>query len=181
MDTDKFQKDLDKCVDALQEDLSSIRTGRPTPELVEDILVDAYGTQGTIKSYANITVSDAKSIVISPWDKSIIGNVSKALSDSDKSFSAVVEGDHVRVILPDLTEERRKEYVKIMKDRVEDARVAVRNVRQQYMQEVDKLENEGMSEDDAKRLRETLEKFVKEYNEMIESIRDEKEKSLMTI
>lgn len=181
MDTDKFQKDLDKCVDALQEDLSSIRTGRPTPELVEDILVDAYGTQGTIKSYANITISDAKSIVISPWDKSIIGNVSKALSDSDKSFSAVVEGDHVRVILPDLTEERRKEYVKIMKDRVEDARVAVRNVRQQYMQEVDKLENEGMSEDDAKRLRETLEKFVKEYNEMIESIRDEKEKSLMTI
>lgn len=181
MDTDKFQKDLDKCVDALKEDLSSIRTGRPTPELVEDILVDAYGTQGTIKSYANITISDAKSIVISPWDKSIIGNVSKALSDSDKSFSAVVEGDHVRVILPDLTEERRKEYVKIMKDRVEDARVAIRNVRQQYMQEVDKLENEGMSEDDAKRLRETLEKFVKEYNEMIESIRDEKEKSLMTI
>lgn len=181
MDTDKFQKDLDKCVDALKEDLSSIRTGRPTPELVEDILVDAYGTQGTIKSYANITISDAKSIVISPWDKSIIGNVSKALSDSDKNFSAVVEGDHVRVILPDLTEERRKEYVKIMKDRVEDARVAVRNVRQQYMQEVDKLENEGMSEDDAKRLRETLEKLVKEYNETIESIRDEKEKSLMTI
>jgi ribosome recycling factor len=83
--------------------------------------------------------------------------------------------------LPDLTEERRKEYVKVMKDRVEDARVAVRNVRQDYMKEIDELEEEGMSEDAADRLREILEKMVKEYNEKIEEIKEDKEESLMTI
>jgi ribosome recycling factor len=144
-------------------------------------LVDAYDTQAPLKNYANITVSDAKSLVISPWDKSIIDNISGALSGSDIGFSAVVEGDHVRVILPDLTEERRKEYVKVMKDRVEDARVAVRNVRQKYMKEVDDLEEEGMSEDAADRVREILEKMVKEYNEKIEELRETKEEVLMTI
>jgi ribosome recycling factor len=181
MDTEKFQEDLDKCIEALKEDLSQIRTGRATPELVEDVLVDAYDTQAPLKNYANITVSDAKSLVISPWDKSIIDNISGALSGSDIGFSAVVEGDHVRVILPDLTEERRKEYVKVMKDRVEDARVAVRNVRQKYMKEVDDLEEEGMSEDAADRVREILEKMVKEYNEKIEELREKKEEVLMTI
>jgi len=181
MDTDKFKIDFDKCVDALVEDLGQIRTGRATPELIEDIMVDAYNTQAPIKNYANITVSDAKSILIAPWDKSIIENIYKALTESNKGFSAVIEGDHVRVILPDLTEERRKEYVKVMKDRVEDARVAVRNVRQQYMQEIDKLEEEGLSEDDSDRVKDILEKMAKEYNEKIEEIKEEKEKALMTI
>jgi ribosome recycling factor len=181
MDTDKFQADLDKCIEALKEDLSKIRTGRATPELVEDIIVDAYNAQAPLKNYANVNVSDAKSMVISPWDKSIIDNIAKALSDTDKGFSSVVEGDHIRIILPDLTEERRKEYVKVMKDRVEDARVAVRNVRQEYMQDIDDLEEDGMSEDSADRLREILEKMVKEYNEKIEEVKDKKEESLMTI
>jgi ribosome recycling factor len=181
MDTDKFAKGLDKCIEALKEDLLQIRTGRATPELVEDLPVEAYNTNAPIKNYANITVSDAKSMVISPWDKSIIDNIAKALSEANKDFSSVVEGDHIRVILPDLTEERRKEYVKVMKDRVEDARVAVRNVRQEYMQEIDELEEEGLSEDDAHRVREILEKTVKEYNEKIEEIKEKKRKSLMTL
>jgi len=181
MDTEKFKEDLNKCVEALKGDFLQIRTGRATPELVEDILVDAYSTQAPIKNYASITVSDAKSVVISPWDKSIIDNIAKALSEANKEFSAVTEGDHIRVILPDLTEERRKEYVKIMKERVEDARVAIRNVRQDYMQEVDKLEDDGISEDSADRMRDTLEQVVKEYNEKVEKMKDEKEESLMTI
>ena len=181
MDTDKFKIDLEKCIEALREDLSQIRTGRATPELVEDIMLDAYGTQAPIKSYANITASDAKSLVISPWDKSLVDNVGKAISDANMGFSAIIEGDHVRVMLPDLTEERRKEYVKIMKDRTEDARVAVRNVRQKYMKDIDELEEGGMSEDAADRVRDILEKMVKEYNEKIEEIREKKEKDLMTI
>ena len=135
MDTDKFKEDLDRCIEALIEDLSQIRTGRATPELVEDVLVDAYGTQAPLKNYATISASDDKSLVISPWDKTIIDKISKALSESNRGFSSVTEGDHIRVSLPDLTEERRKEYVKLMKDRVEDTRVAVRNVRQKYMKE----------------------------------------------
>jgi ribosome recycling factor len=181
MDTDNFKNDLEKCIEALKEDLSQIRTGRATPELVEDIPVDAYNTMAPIKNYSSITVSDAKSIVISPWDKSIIDNIVKALSESNKGFSVSAEGDKVRVILPDLTEERRKEYVKVMKNRVEDARVAVRNVRQEYMQKVDELEDEGMSEDAADRVRDILEKMVKEYNEKIEEIKEKKKESLMTL
>jgi ribosome recycling factor len=181
METENFKKDLDKCIEALKEDLSQIRTGRATPELVEDVMVDAYDTQAPMKNYANITVSDAKSLVISPWDKSIIDNIAKAISDENKGYSAVVEGDHVRIMLPDLTEERRKEYVKVMKDRVEDARVAVRNVRQRYMQDIDDLEEEGLSEDEANRIRKMLEDLVKEYNEKIENMREEKKEILMRI
>lgn len=181
MDTDKFKTDLEKCIEALAEDLSQIRTGRATPELVEDVMVQAYNTQAPLKSYANISASDAKSLVITPWDKSLIENIGKAISDANMGFSAVIEGDHVRVMMPDLTEERRKEYVKVMKDRVEDARVAVRNVRQKYMKEIDRLEEEGMSEDAADRVREILEDMVKEYNEKIEELKESKEKDLMTI
>lgn len=181
MDTEEFRVDFEKCIEALKEDLSQIRTGRATPELVEDIPVEAYNTTAPLKNYANITVADAKSIVITPWDKSIIDNIAKALSDSNMGFSAIVEGDHVRVMMPDLTEERRKEYVKVMKDRVEDARVAVRNVRQKYMKEIDEFEESGASQDSADRLREILEKMVKEYNEKIEEIREKKRKDLMTI
>jgi ribosome recycling factor len=181
MDTEEFKVDFDKCIEALKEDLSQIRTGRATPELVEEIEVDAYDTQAPLKSYANITISDAKSLVITPWDKGLIDNIVKALSEANMGFSAVAEGDHIRVMLPDLTEERRKEYVKVMKDRVEDARVAVRNVRQKYMKEIDEFEQGGASQDSADRLRDILEKMVKEYNEEIENIREKKEKDLMTI
>lgn len=181
MDTENFKVDFDKCIEALEEDLSQIRTGRATPELVEDIIIEAYNTQAPLKSYATITASDAKSLVISPWDKTIIDNIAKSISDANMGFSANVEGDRVRVMLPDLTEERRKEYVKVMKDRVEDARVAVRNVRQKYMKEIDELEEEGLSEDDAHRVKDILEKMVKEYNEKIEELKDAKEEVLMTI
>ena len=181
MDTEEFKGDFEKCVDALKEDLSQIRTGRATPELVEDIMVDAYDTQAPIKSYSNIIISDTKSLVITPWDKSLIDNIAKAVSEANMGFSAIAEGDHIRVMMPDLTEERRKEYVKIMKDRVEDARVAVRNVRQKYMKEIDDFEKEGASEDAATRLRDILEKMIKEYNEEIEEVREKKQKDLMTI
>jgi len=103
------------------------------------------------------------------------------LESAKLGFSIMVEGDRVLVKLPDLTEERRKEYVKVMKERVEDARVAVRQVRQKYMKEIDELEDEGLSQDQADRLREEIEKGVKEANEKIEKIREEKEKELLTI
>lgn len=181
MDMDNFQLDLEKCIDALKEDLVQIRTGRATPELVEDILVEAYDTQSPIKNYATINVSDARSLVISPWDKSILDNISKAISNAKLGFSPVTEGDHIRVMTPELTEERRKEYVKIMKDRTEDARVAVRGVRQKYRKELDVMESDGFSEEEADRIRDGIEKLVKEYNEKIEEMKESKEKDLMTI
>ncbi|NLE30777.1 ribosome recycling factor [Candidatus Dojkabacteria bacterium] len=181
MDIDIFKTDLDKCVDNLTEDLAQIRTGRATPELIQDVLVNAYQTEAPLKNYATINVADNRSLIVIPWDKSIIDNISKGISSANLGFNPVSEGDHVRVSIPDLTQERRVEYVKVMKERVEDSRIAVRQVRQKFMQEIDEQQKEGFSEDQADMLREEGEKLVKESNAKIEEIKDKKEEELMTI
>jgi ribosome recycling factor len=181
MDIDLFKKDIEKCIDHLREDLSQIRTGRANPELVEDVPVDAYGASTPIKNVSTISVIDAKTINIQPWDKSIVDNLARGLEDANLGFSILAEGDRVLVKLPDLTEERRKEYVKIMKERIEDGRIAVRQVRQKYMKEIDEAQKEGFSEDQADRLRDEIERIVKETNDKIEEIRKDKEIALTTI
>lgn len=181
MDIQLFKKDMDKCLTHAKEDLSQIRTGRATPELVEDVIVSAYETSSPLKNLATITSVDAKTINVQPWDKTILDNIANALEGANLGFTPIKEGDRVLVKTPDLTEERRKEYVKIMKERVEDGRVAVRQVRQRYMQEIDQAQKDGLSEDQAGRLRDEIEKVVKETNEEIENIRTAKEKDLMTI
>ena len=181
MSTESFKVDINKCLSHIREDLSQIRTGRATPELVEEILVKAYESETPVKNLATISVIDAKTINIQPWDKSIVENIGKGVSAANLGFSPIVEGDRVIVKIPDLTEERRSEYVRIMKDRIEDGRIAVRQVRQKYMKEVDEREKAGLSEDEADRLRDEYEKIVKDANSEIEVIKEEKEKELMTI
>ena len=181
MDIESFKKDILKCLDHVKDDLSQIRTGRATPELVEEVVVNAYETSSPIKNLATIGIVDAKTINIQPWDKSIIENIGKGISNANLGLSPIIEGDRVLVKIPDLTEERRTEYVKIMKERIEDGRIAVRQVRQKYMKEIDEAQKDGFSEDEADRMREEIEKIVKESNQQIEVIRDEKEKDLLTI
>jgi ribosome recycling factor len=181
MDTELFKKDMEKCISHVKEDLSQIRTGRATPELVEDVIVSAYETTSPLKNLATITSVDAKTINIQPWDKTILDNIVNAIEGADLGFTPIKEGNRVLVKTPDLTEERRKEYVKVMKERIEDGRVAVRQVRQKYMKEIDQAQKDGFSEDEADRLRNEIEKIVKETNEQIEDIRTAKEKDLMTI
>ncbi|MGI5897643.1 MAG: ribosome recycling factor [Candidatus Dojkabacteria bacterium] len=178
---DEFKTDIEKCINHIREDLSQIRTGRATTELVEDILVNAYETETPVKNLASISVIDAKTINIQPWDKGIVENIGKGVSTANLGFSPIVEGDRVIVKIPDLTEERRKEYVKIMKERIEDGRIAVRQVRQKYMKDIDEQQKSGLSEDEADRNREEIEKIVKDTNSQIEEIKDEKEKELLTI
>lgn len=181
MDIHIFKTDLDKCVDNLTEDLAQIRTGRATPELIQDVLINAYQTEAPLKNYATINVADNRSLIVIPWDKSIMDNISKGISSANLGFNPVSEGDHVRVSIPDLTQERRVEYVKVMKERVEDARIAVRQVRQKFMQDIDEQQKQGFSEDQADMLREEGEKLVKESNVKIEEIKDKKEEELMSI
>lgn len=181
MDINTFKTDISKCIDHVKEDLSQIRTGRATPELVEEILVNAYETQSPMKNLASISAMDAKSLSIQPWDKTILENISRGISSANLGFLPIIEGDRVIVKLPDLTEERRQEYVKIMKERIEDGRVAVRQVRQKFMQGIDEQQKSGLSEDEADRIREEAEKVVKDANADIETIRIDKEKELLTI
>lgn len=181
MDINTFKTDISKCVEHVKEDLSQIRTGRATPELVEEVLVNAYGTQSPVKNLASISVIDAKTINIQPWDKSILEEINKGVSNANLGFSPIMEGDRVIVKIPDLTEERRQEYVKIMKERIEDGRIAVRQVRQKYMQGIDEAQKGGLSEDQADMKREEAEKVVKDANEQIENIKNQKEEELLTI
>ncbi len=181
MDLAKFQSSVDKCLEHVVEDLSQIHTGRATPELVEGITVEAYGTQSPIKSLANINAADSRSLVIQPWDKSLLDSISKAISSSSLGFQASTEGEIVRVRIPDLTAERRQEFVKVMKEKIEDGRISVRNVRQIAMKEIDEAVVGGVSKDIADRNRAEVEKIVKSANEKIEEMRQTKEKELMTI
>ncbi len=180
MDINSFKNDIQKCIDNLVEDLSQIRTGRATPELIQDIPVKAYSTEAPLKNYATVNASDTRSLLVIPWDKSIMESISSSISNANLGFSAVSEGDHIRVTIPELTEERRKDYVKVMKERIEDARVAVRQVRQKFMKDIDESLGSGFSEDDADRLREEGEKIVKESNSKIEELKETKETELMT-
>ncbi len=181
MDLNSFRTNLEKCITHLNEDLAGIHSGRSSTELVEGFKVEAYGTQMELKGVANISVSDARSILITPWDKTLSESIAKSISGSNLGFLASVEADSVRVKIPDLTEERRKEFVKVMKEKVEGARIAVRNVRQEIMKEIDVAVEGGLSEDEGKRFRDDVEKAVKESNEKIEQMRESKEKDLMTI
>lgn len=181
MDLKEFQTGLDGCVDHLMADLSQIHTGRPTPELIEDVKVNAYGGQSPMKSVGNISVSDSRSLIVQPWDKSLAEAIEKAVNASNLGFTAARENDYVRVTIPVLNEERRREFVKLMKEKVEMARVSVRNVRQDFMKSVDARVASGVSEDEGKRVKEEAEKMVKATNEKIETIKEKKEGELMTI
>ena len=175
------QKELQRVIDSLLDDFARIRTGRASPELIENVKVNAYGSDMVLKSIATISVSDVKSLLVQPWDKNLVESIEKALSSSNLGLSASVEGDAIRVSVPDLNEERRKEYVKVMKDRAELARVGVRNVRQKAMKELDSLKEAGASEDDIKRQKEDVEKEVKQTNDKIAELRDAKEEELMKV
>jgi ribosome recycling factor len=181
MDINEAKANLDKCLTHLQNELAHLHTGRATTELIEDVMVEAYDTQSPLKNVANLSVADSKTLVVQPWDKTIVDEVSRGISAANLGFSPQTEGDIVRVKIPDLTEERRKEFVKIMKDKCEDARVAVRGVRKSAMQDIDALVSGGMSEDEGKRMKEEVEKHVKSINEKIEEVKDHKENELLTI
>ncbi|KKR06357.1 MAG: Ribosome-recycling factor [candidate division WS6 bacterium GW2011_GWF2_39_15] len=181
MDLKDFQLSLDKCIEHLLNDMSQIHTGRATPELIEEVKVNAYGAVSPMKALANISISDAKSLLVQPWDKSILEAIEKGINASNLGFLPSIEGEYVRVKIPDLTEERRKEFVRIMKERVEACRVSIRNVRQEFMQETDMMIESGMSEDEGKRSKEEAEKMVKAANEKVEEMREKKESELMTV
>lgn len=181
MNLNEFQEQLNACIIHLEDEFSQIRSGRASPELLAGIRVEAYGVQNPLKNIANISVGDAKTLLIQPWDKSLNASIAKEVSSSDLGVYASVEGEAVRVKFPDLTEDRRREFVKLMKERSEHARVSVRNVRQKFMKEVEDEVKGGLSEDEGKRQKDEIEKGVKTINEKIEELKDAKEKELLTV
>jgi ribosome recycling factor len=154
-----------KAIESLQSDLANIHTGRASVSLVDSILVDLYGTKTPIKAIANITVTDPRSIVIQPWDKSSISQIESAIRESDLKLNPVNSGENVRINLPELTEERRKEFVKIAREKAENAKISVRSNRADAANEIKKAKAAGViGEDEMYRGEQELLKIVDRYN-----------------
>ncbi len=183
---DQLLKDADKrmkkAVEVLKGEFAGLRTGRASTVLVEDIKVDYYGSVMTIKQIAQISVPEANQIVIQPWDVSVVPNVEKAIRESDLGVQPQRDGNIIRIILPPLTEERRKELVKKAGKLAEQARIAIRNIRHEIMKELDKLKKEGgYSEDDIKRAKDELQKITDKYVKEVDNLLSRKEEEILTI
>src|SRR3989338_6793136 len=150
---DNARGKFEKALEVVNGDLATIRTGRAKPDLVSNLDVIAYGQKMKLYELANITAPDTSLITITPWDKGVIKDIEKAINDSHMQLSPNVSGDMIRVPIPALTEERRKDFVKLLHQKMESGRVLVRQVRGEVKEEIDALENEaGVSEDDTKRM-----------------------------
>jgi ribosome recycling factor len=174
--------DFQKALDRLDNDLKGLRSGRANAALVEDIRVEAYGSTMELKSVAAISIPDAKTIQIEPWDKGLVKDVEKALIGANLGMTPNTAGTVIRLNLPQMTEETRKETVKAVRQKGEQAKIAIRNVRETVRETLAKDEKAHViSEDEKFRLQEQLDKVVKEYNEKIDRLIAEKEEEVMAI
>lgn len=173
---------MKKGIEAFKHELSKLRTGRANPSLVEDLIVEYYGSQAALKTVANITVSDPRTLSITPWDKNMVKPIEKAIMNSNLGLNPAVSGNILRIPLPPLTEERRKELVKVVKTDAEHSRVAIRNIRRDANDELKSLlKQKSITEDDEKRTQERIQKLTDSSIAEIDKIVEGKEKELMTV
>jgi ribosome recycling factor len=171
-----------KSVEHFGGELTTIRTGRANPALIDRIMVPYYGTPTPLNQLAQISVPEARLLVVNVYDKSQIGAVEKALRTGDQGFNPANDGSVIRVPIPPLTEERRKEYVRLVRQKAEDARVAIRNVRRDEIHRLDQMSKKGeVSEDDAKRANARLQKITESQVERVDALAARKEAEVMEV
>ncbi len=174
----KFQQAITHFMEAA----AQIRSGRAHPGLVEGILVDYYGTRTALRQIASVTIPEARQILIQPWDQGAVQSIETAIRESDLGLNPSNDGRTIRLSLPQLTEDRRREFVKSLNHRAEESRISIRTTREEIWKEIQDLEKSGeISEDDKFSGKDELQKVVDEYNMQIEVIRKEKEKDIMTV
>lgn len=173
---------MQKSIQALEEELNTIRTGRASAALFERVKVEYYGNPTPLNQVATISVPEARLVVIQPWDKGIINEIEKAIQKSELSVNPSNDGKVIRINIPPLTEERRKEYVKVAKNMAEQARVAIRNIRRDANDELKKAQKAGdISEDDEKRAADEVQKLTDEYVEKVNEAVEAKETEILEI
>lgn len=179
---EKRKGDFEKAVDHYKIEIEKIRTGRANPGLVDGLLVDYYGSKTPLKQMANVNTPEPRLIVISPWDVDSLANIEAAIKLSDLGFNPNNDGKVIRINIPPLNEERRKDFVKVLNQKTEDARISVRGIREELWQEIQEAqERGGMAEDDKFRGKERLQELVNEYNKKFEELREKKEAEIMTV
>ncbi len=172
---------MKKALDFLQSDLSSVRAGRANPHVLDKIKVDYYGTPTPLQQVGNITVPEPRILQIAPWDKSMIKDIEQAIMASDLGITPADDGAVVRLVFPELTEERRKELAKDIKKKGEEAKVAVRNIRRDGNDAFKKLSKTEVSEDEIKDLTDELQKMTDKYIKDIDALVEEKSKEIMKV
>ncbi len=176
------EQKMKKTLDTLKGDLGKIRTGRAHTGILDHIVVDYYGTPTPIAQVANVTLIDARTIGVNPWDKKMSGAIEKAIRDSDLGLNPATMGETVRVPMPALTEERRKELIKVVKHEGENARVAVRNVRRDANNHLkDLLKKKQVAEDEERRAQDEVQKLTDRHIAEIDKLLQQKESDLMAI
>jgi ribosome recycling factor len=181
--TDTSQR-MQKAVEIVSSDFSSIRTGRANSSLIENIMVSAYDGAQKLKvmELGTISAPDAKTLVVQPWDSSVTNDISRALSEANIGLNPIVDGNIIRISFPPLTEERRAEFVKLLKQKVESGKVMIRQLRHDKMAELKRGEEKNeITEDDRKHLENELQKLTDEYTEKIEEMGKRKEEELTQI
>lgn len=174
----KIDQMMQGAIDRLGGELQTIRTGRANPALVTELQVDSYGTMVPLKQVAQVATPDAQTLIISPWDASLVPNIAQAIRISDIGMEPNIDGTSVRLVLPPMTEERRQELTKVVGEKLEACRVSLRNIRHDAISEVEK---EGLPQDALKHRKEELTKQVQEYTAKAEELAEQKKQGLMTI
>jgi ribosome recycling factor len=173
---------MDKSVETTREDFSAIRAGRANPSMFSKIMVDYYGTPTPLQSLASFTSQEARIILVSPYDIGAIGNIERAIRDSDLGVNPANDGKVLRCVFPELTEERRKDYIKVAKAKAEDGRVAVRNLRRHAKQELEKLDKDGeVGKDDITGAEKRLDGLTKKHTDAIDDLLRHKESELLEV
>src|SRR3989344_912282 len=182
MELSELKLKLNASIDHLKNELSQVRTSRATNSLVEDIAVQAYGANMKIKELGTITTPDAQMIVITPWDKNLIKDIDTAVRNAGLGLNPVPDSQVLKVPIPPLTEDRRKEFVKLVTEKTEVIKNTMRNIRQDAMKDIDRaLENKEITEDDKYSAKEEIEAIVKDHVEKIEALEEQKKRELLTV
>ena len=177
-----FDEKMQKTIEFLEEDYASIRAGRANPHLLDKIKVDYYGTPSGLNAVANISVPEARIIQIQPWEAKMVKEISKAILASDLGITPTDDGRVIRLVFPELTEDRRKELCKDIKKKGENAKVAVRNVRRDANEAIKKIGKSGeISEDVQKQIEDEINKMTEKYCDKCDKLSDEKTKEIMTV
>ena len=185
MDTNTILNDasarMQRAVDHLEEELLNVRAGKASTNVLNGVMVDYYGSQSPVSAVASVTVPDAKTILIQPWDKNLIRTIEKAILDSNIGLTPSNNGEQIRLTIPPLTEERRKELVKRVRGEAETARISLRNARRDAVETFKKAIKEGMPEDESKDGEARSQKLLEKYSKLIDTLLDKKEKEIMTV
>lgn len=178
----KSEEQMKKSISFLKEELSSIRAGKANPKLVDKIQVSYYGTMTPISQVATISVPEPRAIIIQPWDSSILKEVEKAIMASDLGINPTNDGKLIRLIIPQLTEERRKELTKLVKKETENGKIAIRNVRRDAIDILKKQEkNSELTKDDLKKAEDEMQKLTDKYIKLVDDVYKEKEKEILEV